>query len=221
MTPPGRVQALRDGRILVAQEAEVPDGMKQDVHVPRYRWVRGGVRARRLDRMIDEARQGIPRPTQKQTLGDYLDYWLEHVVKPELRPITYNGYEIMVRRHIMPVLGRKYLVDLSPADVRHLLAALREKDTTGHGGRPTEAVRPHGPVRARRSAERAVQRGTRGDDHRNVAKMVRTSNPDYEVGGGLDPIAARALLRSIGDNRLYALYLWRSCSGCDGANSWA
>ncbi|MDQ2706452.1 MAG: hypothetical protein M3Z25_01920 [Actinomycetota bacterium] len=42
---------------------------------------------------------------------------------------------------------------------------------------------------------------------RNVAKMVRTSNPDYEVGGGLDPIAARALLRSIGDNRLYALYL--------------
>ena len=37
--------------------------------------------------------------------------------KPELRPTTYSGYEIIVRRHITPVLGRKYLVDLTPADV--------------------------------------------------------------------------------------------------------
>jgi integrase len=42
---------------------------------------------------------------------------------------------------------------------------------------------------------------------RNVAKMVRVSNPEYDIGGGLDPIAARALLRSIGADRLYALYL--------------
>ena len=37
--------------------------------------------------------------------------------------------------------------------------------------------------------------------------MVRTSNPEYEVGGGLDPVAARALLAKITDDRLYALYL--------------
>lgn len=42
---------------------------------------------------------------------------------------------------------------------------------------------------------------------RNVAKMVKTRNPEYEVGGGLDPVAARALLAGITDDRLYALYL--------------
>jgi len=42
---------------------------------------------------------------------------------------------------------------------------------------------------------------------RNVAKMVKTSNPEYEVGGGLDPMAARTLLAKITDDRLYALYL--------------
>ena len=42
---------------------------------------------------------------------------------------------------------------------------------------------------------------------RSVAKMVNTRNPDYEVGGGLDPVAARALLARTTDDRLYALYL--------------
>ena len=84
----------------------------------------------------DDARQSIPRSIHKQTVSAYLTYWLEHVVKPELRATTYNGYEIMVRRHLIPALGRKYLTDLSPADVRRMLAELREKETTGHGGGP-------------------------------------------------------------------------------------
>lgn len=36
---------------------------------------------------------------------------------------------------------------------------------------------------------------------RNVAKMVKTSSPDYTVGAGLDPLAARTLLAQIGDDR--------------------
>ena len=42
---------------------------------------------------------------------------------------------------------------------------------------------------------------------RNVAKMVRVGSPEYEMGGGLDPIAVRALLAKITSDRLYALYL--------------
>ena len=37
--------------------------------------------------------------------------------------------------------------------------------------------------------------------------MVKTRNPEYDVGGGLDPTTARALLARITDDRLYALYL--------------
>ena len=42
---------------------------------------------------------------------------------------------------------------------------------------------------------------------RNVAKLVRVSTPDYEVGNGLDPVTARAFLTAIREERLFALYL--------------
>jgi integrase len=42
---------------------------------------------------------------------------------------------------------------------------------------------------------------------RNVAKLVRVSTPDYEVGSGLDPVTARAFLAAIREERLFALYL--------------
>lgn len=42
---------------------------------------------------------------------------------------------------------------------------------------------------------------------RNVAKLVRISTPDYEVGNGLDPVTARAFLAAIQEERLFALYL--------------
>jgi integrase len=42
---------------------------------------------------------------------------------------------------------------------------------------------------------------------RNVAKRVKIQALDYEVGTGLDPIAAKTLLEILRDNRLFALYL--------------
>ena len=38
---------------------------------------------------------------------------------------------------------------------------------------------------------------------RNAAELVTMSGPEYDVGAGLDPIAARALLAQIADDRLY------------------
>lgn len=42
---------------------------------------------------------------------------------------------------------------------------------------------------------------------RNVAKLVRVSTPDCEVGSGLDPIAAKRLLAAIREERLFSIYL--------------
>jgi hypothetical protein len=113
----------------------------------------------KLDQVLDDAQQGIRPSRRKQTMGDYLDYWLTEVARPELRPTTYSGYEIMVRRHIKPVLGRTYLADLSPADVRRLLATLRTKETTGHGGGPRRCPRAwcssHTPCSATRCPTRS------------------------------------------------------------------
>lgn len=129
------------------------------------------------------------------------------MVKPERRASTYNGYEIMVRRHIKPVLGRRKLDELGAADVRHLLKELRAKKTDGHGGGP-RTLSPRMVQFAHAVLRNALSNAVREElVSRNVAKLVKMSTPEYDVGAGLDPIAARALLAEINDDRLYALYL--------------
>lgn len=200
----GTIYRWADGRYEGAAVVPVREGGRRRIRV--YATTRKEARDK-LDRMLDEARQGIPRSTRKQTVGEYLDYWLAHVVAPELRPTSYSGYEVMVRRHIKPVLGGQYLVGLSPADVRRLLATLRTKETTGHGGGP-RTLSPRMVQFAHAVLRNALSNAVREElVGRNVAKMVKTSNPEYEVGGGLDPVAARALLARIKGDRLYALYL--------------
>lgn len=200
----GTIYRRADGRYEGAAVVMVREGGRRRVRV--YAGSRKEAREK-LDRLLDEARQGIPRSTRKLTVNEYLDYWLEHVVKPELRASSYSGYEIMVRRHIKPAVGGRYLVDLSPADVRRLLAALREKETTGHGGGP-RTLSPRMVQFAHAVLRNALSNAVREElVSRNVAKLVKISNPEYEVGGGLDPVAARALLEKIADDRLYALYL--------------
>lgn len=132
---------------------------------------------------------------------------MEHVVRPEKRATTFNGYESIVRLHIVPVIGRKKLDELGPADVRRLLAALREKEISGSGGGPRKlSVRmvqfAHAVLR------NALSNAVREElINRNVAKLVQIATPEYDVGTSLDPVAARALLARIADDRLYALYL--------------
>jgi hypothetical protein len=43
------------------------------------------------------------------TVAEHLTYWLAEVVKPTLAPKTYERYEMMSRRYIVPWLGRKRL----------------------------------------------------------------------------------------------------------------
>ena len=84
----------------------------------------------------------VVRP--KETVGEYLDAWLETTVKPSVRPRTYHGYARVVKAYLQPHLGMVKLAKLSPVEVRAMLTKLR--------ARPCPPDRPHG---ARGAAERA------------------------------------------------------------------
>ena len=60
-------------------------------------------------KLQQRARQG-PIATSVPKLGEFLVYWLEEVVKPNLAPATYVNYEMFVRRHITPVLRRRQVL---------------------------------------------------------------------------------------------------------------
>ncbi len=95
-------------------------------------------------------------------LGQWLDYWLEEIVKPKREPTTYEGYEIAVRLHIKPYLGGAALLELEPEHVELWLGEL-EKQGTG--------ARTRQVAFARLRTALGVALG-RGHVRRNVAALV-------------------------------------------------
>ncbi|WP_369028997.1 tyrosine-type recombinase/integrase [Streptomyces adonidis] len=57
--------------------------------------------------------QGIPATDKSWKLGDYLDYWLNEVVRPNRRPATYAQCETIVRLYLKPGLGNQDIGRLS------------------------------------------------------------------------------------------------------------
>ena len=160
-----------------------------------------------LQRDLD---RGVRVSEENWTVQDYLTHWLEEVVRPQRAPKTYQGYELVVRRHIAPTLGRRRLRGLSVSDVRQLIRTLEDRGMGTRGVQQVHAVLRNGLQSAMRD-ELVV---------RNVAKLVQVKTPTYAVGRGLSVEEARALLRGARGERLYALYVPLSISACDVARCW-
>jgi integrase len=94
--------------------------------------------AGKLNLELSRQQQGLPVITDHQTVGAFLDDWLENEVKPTKEPRTYESYESTVRRHIAPDLGKIRLDRLSPKDVQ---ALLRRKEHAGLSPRLVSYVR--------------------------------------------------------------------------------
>ena len=71
-------------------------------------------------------------------MGEYLDYWLEHVVLPNRRPATYEQYEWAVRLFLKPNLGRESLALLSVPKVQ---VFLNQGIESGHSLRKAHVIR--------------------------------------------------------------------------------
>jgi integrase len=95
----------------------------------------------RLDAEKARLKAGMVATGKSQTVEQYLTTWLNVWAKPKVRPATFTTYEMYVRRHLIPCLGRIQLdkltadhvqdmlnrkgAELSPRSVSHLRAILR------------------------------------------------------------------------------------------------
>ena len=116
----------------------------------------------KLTAALTARNQGFPIPPERQTLGQYLETWLEQTVKPNLSPKTHHSYSQLVLLHIGPGLGRVPLVKLSP---QHLQRFLTDKLHAGLSPRPVQYL--HAILR--RSLGQALKWGLVS---RNVATLV-------------------------------------------------
>ena len=129
----------------------------------------------KLTKLIRQSQEGIPVAATSQTVGEYLAYWIKDVVPYRVRPLTFRTYEMVVREHLIPGLGRKRLSRLTAKDVRLFLNSRREAMSRSPG-RSGQALSPRTIFHLHAVLRNALEHAVREDLlPRNVAKQVQIS----------------------------------------------
>ncbi len=142
--------------------------------------------------------QGVSLLTdERQTLGQYLERWLEDSAKPTIRAKTYASYAQLVRLYLLPELGCVQLTRLTPRDVQAFLNRRLEAGLSARTVQYTHAV-------LRRALNQALKWGL---VQRNVAALVdapRVRRPEAKY---LAPEQALTFIDSVRGDRLEAAYV--------------
>ncbi|MFB7195443.1 tyrosine-type recombinase/integrase [Streptomyces sp. NPDC056240] len=120
----GTITKRKDGRYQAAVYVLQPDGTRARKFAYGKSWEECDAKRRDL---LDKVASGVPVPTKSAKLADWLQYWLDNVIKPRRKRTTYAKYEVHVRLYLVPMLGTKRLEALSVADVRRFLNRLERE----------------------------------------------------------------------------------------------
>jgi integrase len=164
------------------------------------KWIYGKTRrdvSDRLRKIRTDVAEGRPVMNERLTMSEYLNRWLNEVAKQRTRPMTWRGYEHLVRLHILPTLGRVRLAKLTPQHVQSLVTQKVREGSLA----PRTIQYMHSVLRA------ALNQAVRWRMvHYNAAAMVSTPPPTRREVRVLAPGEARQLLDAARGDRLEALY---------------
>jgi integrase len=139
---------------------------------------------------------GLPVVAEKQSVGQFLDRWLDQVAKPNTRPKTFELYEYAVRRDVAPILGKMPLTKLATQDVQGFL---KSKSDAGLSPKTVKHLRDV----LRNALNVAVEwdmilrnPAAKAKPPRSVRKEVTVFNPEQ----------ARCFLQAASGHRLGALF---------------
>jgi integrase len=154
---------------------------------------------------------GLPVSHDRQTVEQYLTHWLAETLKPNAKPRSYESFEMIVRKHINPVIGRVRLDKLSPQHIAHLLELKRQPTVAeDKGGKKITkpGLSPQSLVNIRTVLRSALAQALKwGLVPRNVAALVtppRIPRPEVHV---LNPDEARKFLDAAKGSRFESIFV--------------
>lgn len=138
----------------------------------------------RLNALLhDIHKQQFVEPS-KRTLGDWLDEWLEKVIKPSKRLRTYETYRSVIERYLKPNLGTNPLQQLKAIDLEQYYARVREQRINRVQGSAIKGLSIASIEQHHAIIHGALQAALLDDlIMRNVAKLVK-SKPRRPEGQG-------------------------------------
>ncbi|CAL9304266.1 tyrosine-type recombinase/integrase [Streptomyces sp. SudanB182_2057] len=190
----GTISKRADGRYMGRAYVTDTDGNRVRKTVYGATWDEAN---EKLGKLQDQERHGIPVPSRAWSVGEWLDYWIEHIVRPNREDNTYDKYESKVRLYIRPHLGKKPLARLSAAQVRAFMATLTRQEIPA----PTR-------FEVLRTLRNALNRAIKEEIlTRNVALLVDMPKVSKDKGTAWNAPEAITFLRSARAHRFYAAWV--------------
>jgi integrase len=198
----GSISQYPDGRW--AARLTLPDGRRKAFYGSTRREVQ-----EKLTAALTARQQGQLIPTERETTAQFLQRWLADVVKPGVRPRTYEAYGLNVRR-LLPHIGKTRLATLSPAAIQAAYGALLEKRTSQSGkGLSRRSVEQAHTVlhTALRYAVRARLIPF------NPSEAATPPRPERQEMQTLDAAQVQQLIQTSTSDRLHALWTLLATTG--------
>jgi integrase len=136
-----------------------------------------------------------PARDERTSLADFLDFWLERVIKPTKRASTYYSYKTTLDNHVANgPLGRIALADLRPLAIQRVL--VRDDPSLARS-------RQLALVILRAALDFAVEQNF---IRTNPAAKIRAARVERREIRILDDVQIRRLLAAARHDRFYSLY---------------
>lgn len=104
--------------------------------------VRGNKKAAQavLTKLLREKDTGFIVEPSRQTVQELLSEWLRLAAKPRLRPRTFQDYQRLLERYVIPAVGNKRLPTLTPVDVQAIYGSMMQRGLSARTVRYTHTV---------------------------------------------------------------------------------
>ena len=196
----GTIYRRKDGRWCAVVNLGWENGGRKRKYL--YGETRAEVAAALVKTLRDKA-QGLPVVVERQTVGQFLERWLDDSARVSTRPRTFERYVQLVRLHIVPTLGPVRLEKLAPSDVQRLL-----NEKLGQGLSPKTVRHIRGVLCT--ALGRALKWGLVA---RNAAALTDAPKAVHHEIRPFGSDEARRFIESVKGQRLEALYLLTTTLG--------
>jgi integrase len=160
--------------------------------------------AQKLTKAMAERDKGLIFDVENQTVGEYLQRWLNDSVRGSVRESTFVCYEVLCRRHIIPFLGGIKLSKLTPAHVQGFYRDRLDSELASASVHKCHTV-------LHKALGQAVKWHL---IPRNVCDAVKAPRPTpQEEMRTLSPEETRRLLETAHGDKLEALYVLAITTG--------